>query len=44
LAIGLLLGTIVAFAAQRRPRALRASEREAALERLRAWLGEGGAA
>lgn len=40
-AIGLLLGAIFAFAAQRRPRKLSAEEREAVLAKLRGWLSEG---
>lgn len=40
---GLLLGLILAVGLQRRPRALRANEREAVLAKLRSWLAEGGA-
>lgn len=39
---GLLLGLIVAFGMQRRPRALLPHEREAVLGKLRGWLAEGG--
>jgi flagellar M-ring protein FliF len=38
---GLLLGLIVAFGLQRRPRALLPHEREAVLGKLRGWLAEG---
>lgn len=40
-AVGLLLGAIFAFAAQRKPRKLSAEEREAVLAKLRGWLSEG---
>ncbi|MGH8077584.1 MAG: flagellar M-ring protein FliF C-terminal domain-containing protein, partial [Lysobacter sp.] len=41
LALGLLLGVIAAIAVQRRPRALKPSEREAVLAKLRGWLADG---
>lgn len=40
-AFGLLLGVTVAIAAQRRPRSLKPSERDAVLAKLRGWLAEG---
>jgi flagellar M-ring protein FliF len=43
LAAGLLLGAILAIATQKRPRALKAMERDAALAKMRAWLAEGDA-
>ena len=41
--IRMLLGLIVAFGLQRRPRTLLPQEREAVLAKLRNWLSEGGA-
>lgn len=38
---GLLVGVIVAIASQRRPRALKSTERDAVLAKLRGWLTEG---
>lgn len=40
--IGVLIGVIVAMAAQRGPRKLKPDEREAVLAKLRGWLAEGG--
>jgi flagellar M-ring protein FliF len=40
-AAGMLLGIIIAVAAMHRPRALKPSEREAVLAKLRGWLAEG---
>lgn len=41
LAVGLLLGVILAISSQKRPRALNAMERDAALAKMRAWLAGG---
>lgn len=39
--VGLLVGVMLAFASRRRPRALKAAEREAVLNKLQSWLAEG---
>lgn len=41
-ALGALLGSIAMAATQRRPKTLRAEEREAVLSKMRTWLAEGG--
>jgi len=39
--VGLLVGIMLALASRRRPRALKAAEREAVLNKLHSWLAEG---
>lgn len=40
--VGLLIGIMLALASRRRPRALKAAEREAVLSKMQSWLAEGG--
>jgi len=39
--VGLLVGVMLAFASRRRPRALKAAERDAVLNKMHSWLAEG---
>jgi flagellar M-ring protein FliF len=39
--VGLLVGVMLALASRRRPRALKAAEREAVLNKMQSWLAEG---